>query len=145
MPINKNYILMCDEVRQEVNGKLFIIGLYTPDISVSQLPAALKLTFFMNLHSDRPGNFGFRLKLEHLDSGAPIAEGMGVLPFAQPGDGICPFPIVAQFTSAGSYVLSLEIDGQPNDPITSQFQIILNVPGISPAGMPGMQQSRLGR
>jgi hypothetical protein len=46
--ITQKYILMCDEVRQEINGKLFIIGLYTPDMAVPQIPYAIpSLTFFM--------------------------------------------------------------------------------------------------
>ena len=34
MSITHKYTLLCDEFRQENNGKFFIIGLYTPDIAV---------------------------------------------------------------------------------------------------------------
>ncbi len=132
MPINKNYILMCDDVRQEVSGKLLIIGLYAaPQIGLPQLPMQLILTFFTSLNSDRPGNFNFRMKLEQLESGTSIAEGMGILTFASVGDAISPIRLGVQFSSAGSYVLSLNIEGQ-QDPITFQFQVALNLPAVAP-------------
>jgi hypothetical protein len=46
--INQKYILVCDEVRQENNGKFMVIGLYTPDMTLPQIPFVLpSLTFFI--------------------------------------------------------------------------------------------------
>jgi hypothetical protein len=140
MTITSKYILMCDEVRQESNGKFLLIGLYTPDMTVPQLPFVIpSLTFFVALESDRPGNVQVRFAVQLLDSGQNVAEGMGAGGFPKPGLGMMPiqlrnFPIQA----AGTYVFSLSFEGQ-RDPITYSFNVILAPP--QQVGMiPGMMQ-----
>lgn len=131
------YILACDQVRREDNGKFIIIGLYTPDMAVQQIPFAMPtLAFFMCLESDRPGNFQFRMRLDHLESGRVLAEGMGGVQFNLPGLGFFPVQLGGlQFPGAGAYTLSLTFEGQ-REPITHQFNVLLNVPGAP--GTPGM-------
>src|SRR5882724_6271041 len=91
MPITQKFSIVCDEVRQENNGKFFVIGMYTPDMALPQLPYVVPtLTFLSWLESDRPGEFQFRLKLTHLESGRLLAQGMGGIGFAKAGMGIVP-------------------------------------------------------
>jgi len=67
MALIHQYTLLCDEVRQENNGKFFIIGLYTPDVAVPAVPFALPaLSFFNVIKSDAPGTFEFTFKFTHL-------------------------------------------------------------------------------
>lgn len=138
MAISAKYILMCDEVRQEVNGKFIIIGLYTPDMTIPQIPFGLpSLTFFVAVESDRPGNFQMRFSLSHLESGQHVVEGMGGVGFPRPGVGTMILPLRnVPIQSAGSYVFSLTIEGQ-RDPITSTFNIILTPPQMQPGPPPG--------
>ena len=129
MAITAKYVLLCDEVRVENNGKLMLLGVYTPDMSVPQLPFVVpSLTFFVALESDRPGTVQVRFAVQLLDSGQSLAEGMGATAFARPGMGIMPiqlrnFPIQC----AGTYVFSLTFEGQ-RDPITHSFNVILAPP-----------------
>ena len=89
--IQAKYVLVCDEVRREENGKFIILGLYTPDLSVPQIPFVTPaITFFMYLESDRSGTFRFSVKLEHLESGQSLADGMGQMEFRGPGMGAAP-------------------------------------------------------
>jgi hypothetical protein len=127
--ITSKYILVCDEVRQENTGKFLIIGLYTPDMTVPQLPFLLPhLTFFVALETDRPGNYGFRLQLQHLDSGARLADGMGGFGVLRPGMAVFPIRMQnIQIAASGSYMLSISIDGE-REPITTSFNVILNIP-----------------
>jgi len=139
MSITAKYILMCDEVRQESNGKLIVLGLYTPDMAIPQLPFVVgSLTFFIALESDRPGNFQIRFALQNLDSGQNIAEGMGAVAFPKPGLGAMPIQLRNfGIPNAGTYVFSLTIEGQ-RDPITYSFNVILAPPqqvGMSPGLM----------
>jgi hypothetical protein len=140
--ITQKYILVCDEVRQEINGKFIILGAYTPDMTIPQIPFALpSLTFFIGLESDRPGNFGMRFSLEHLESGQVIAQGMGNIGFQKPGVGPLPLSLKnVLLHNAGTYVISLNIDGQ-KDPITSSFSVIL-LPQQQPGLVPGFPQMR---
>src|SRR5271157_1783073 len=109
MAINAKYVLMCDEIRIENNGKIILLGLYMPDMTVPQLPFMIpSLTFFIVLESDRPGNIQVRFAIQLLDSGQNLAEGMGAAVFPKPGLGVMPiqlrnFPI----QTAGNYVFSL--------------------------------------
>lgn len=46
-------LIVCDDVRQEINGKLILIGVYTGDIVVSALPVTLtQLHFFIEIRMD---------------------------------------------------------------------------------------------
>ena len=129
MPITQKHSIVCDDVRMENNGKWLIIGMYTPDLAVPQIPVVLPtISFFSWLESDRPGNFPFRMKLEQLESGTVMAEGMSVMQYARPGLGISVVRFSGlTFSSAGAYVYSMQFDGQP-DRLLTQFSVILAVP-----------------
>jgi hypothetical protein len=52
MPVSIVATLVCDEVRVEHNGKLILLGVYTPNILVPQIPFTFPiLTFFQLLDS----------------------------------------------------------------------------------------------
>jgi hypothetical protein len=91
MPASAKYIFLCDDVRVENNGKLLVVGLYTGDMSAPQIPVILPtLTFLMCLDSDRPGDSPFRMKLQNLETGRPVVEGMGGTQFARPETAYAP-------------------------------------------------------
>jgi hypothetical protein len=91
MPVTAKYILLCDDVRVENNGKLLVVGLYTGDMSVPQIFFILPtLTFLTCLDSGRPGNSPFRMKLQNLETGRPVVDGMGGIQFARPGTAYAP-------------------------------------------------------
>ncbi len=133
MPITQKFSLICDEVRQEINGKFLILGMYTPDLAVVSIPfVAPTLTFLSWLESDRPGQFQFRLKLSHLESGATLAEGMGGVGFAKAGTGMVPVRLVGiTFSSPGPYTFSIQFDGQ--EALITHFSVLL-VPQPQQAG-----------
>jgi hypothetical protein len=144
MPITQKFSLVCDEVRQENNGKFFILGMYTPDLAVGSIPfVAPTLTFLSWLESDRPGNFQFRLKLSHLESGATLAEGMGGVGFAKAGTGLVPVRLLGvPFSSPGPYTFTIQFDGQ--EALITHFSIIL-APQAPQAGLGFMGQAGQGR
>lgn len=47
--------LICDDVRQEVNGKHFLIGVYSGDILVPEFPAALALSAYLEIDAPTVG------------------------------------------------------------------------------------------
>lgn len=142
MAITLKYILHCDEIRQENNGKLILIGVYLPDMTIPQLPFVLgSLTFFIALESDRPGQFPVRFALQHLESGQMIAQGMGNIGFQKPGLGPLVLPLRnVPLPNAGTFVFSMTIDGQ-KDQLTYSFNVIL-LPQQQPGFMPGFPQVR---
>jgi hypothetical protein len=140
MPITARYVLMCDDVRREDNGKFLILGLYTPDMVVQQIPFAMPtLTFFLNLESDRPGNFGFRTKIEHQDTGnvLPQTTAMGAFGIVDPQQAF-PVPIKfagVVFNAPGLYTFSMEMNDQ-REPIVLPFNVQLVIPQVNQMQLP---------
>jgi hypothetical protein len=127
MAITARYAIVCDDVRREDNGKLLFLGVYTPDMAVPQIPFAMPtLTFLLNLEAERPGNFGFRMRVQHQDSGAILAEGMGMIPVGNPQQPVI-IPVKlggVVFNAQGLYSFSMEIDGNTS-PIVATFNVLL--------------------
>jgi hypothetical protein len=87
--VTHKYTLICDDVRQEFNGKFIILGMYMKTITVPQLPFALPtLTFFQMLEADRLGAFTVRGQLQHVESGKIIAQAMVMLDVNQAPNGL---------------------------------------------------------
>jgi uncharacterized protein DUF6941 len=141
MAITARYILMADDIRREDSGKIIIMGMYTPDMTVMQIPFVMPtLAFFLNLESDRPGNFRFSTRITHQDTGnvVPQTDGMGMLAVTNPQQaGIAAVKFVGvTFNAPGLYSFSLEIDGQ-REPIVSTFNVQLVIPQTNQAAAPG--------
>jgi hypothetical protein len=132
MPIIPKFVLVCDEVRREDNGKFIVLGLYTPDLAVPQIPFVMpSLTFFVCVESDRTGTVRFNFRVEQLDTGRALVEGMGAMQFNAPGVAVAPVRFGnVQFNAAGPYMFSMNIDGE-RDPITTPFAVRLNIPGLA--------------
>lgn len=61
--------VLCDDVRQELNGKMLLIGVYATDIGVAQFPA----TFAFNIHAQgevlKDGTFSNKFIIRDEDGG----------------------------------------------------------------------------
>ena len=55
--------LLCDEVRREMNGKLFAIGIYASRIFVASFPSTIFLTGFINVYVETIGEQRFKTRL----------------------------------------------------------------------------------
>lgn len=84
--------LLCDQIRQEVNGKLFVIGAYTGDMVFPGFPAAIPLAMLAQVRGE-PGverAFHLRFKIGENEMGRvdgsllDIGTGATWLPLALP-------------------------------------------------------------
>jgi hypothetical protein len=141
MSFKHSYTLVCDEVRQENNGKYLVIGLYTGPIAVPQIPIGLGLTFAHFLAADRPGRFSVKIRAEHLETGRRLVEGQGQIVVNAPGTVLAPMRVPLQVDAEGAYHFIAEIDGE-REPIITPFSVNIirqqNFPGMMPM-MPGMR------
>lgn len=130
MAITHKFTLMCDQVRKEDSGKWLLIGVFEDTIGIPVLPAPIAgLTFFMQLESDRPGGWNAKIRLEHLESGTKVFEGLAMINFQRPGRWMVPMQTPGfQFTALGAYQFVVEIQGQEPNPIIHDFQVSLIVP-----------------
>lgn len=69
-------VLYCDDVREEINGKLMFIGTYIGDMLVSQIPVTLpKLVLYVTLVSDIKHPFEFiKLRAQYEGNVLAIVE-----------------------------------------------------------------------
>jgi len=125
MGITPKYTLVCDDIRQENNGKFIVVGLYMGNITVPHVPFVLpSLAFFQVFESERSGNFTFKIRLEHMEKGNAIVEGMGMMGIQQPGTGVVPIRFAPiQFPAFGTYSLNMSIDGDAPMALTT-FDVI---------------------
>lgn len=53
--------ILCEDIRQEVNNKLILIGVFTGDIVLSEFPGAIALRIYIEYISDKVGEFDFQV------------------------------------------------------------------------------------
>jgi hypothetical protein len=127
MPVTVVATMVCDEVRVEHNGKLILIGVYTPNILVPQIPFTFPmLTFFQWLSSDGPGRYSVHARLRHTESGMTMAEATGLMTVIQPGMG---FNVVRvenlRIDRLGAFDFVMTIEGQKAPVGIHSFEIAL--------------------
>lgn len=141
MAIRPKFTLMCDEIRQESNGKFILIGLYTPNIAIMSLPSVIpSLTFFQYLEVDRPGVVSQRIALNCLETGKIIASSNAMLNVQVQGSQSLPLTVInainfrnVMFDRAGAYNLTVTFESQA-EPLIHQFDVILNLPNSQTMG-----------
>jgi len=142
MALTQQYTLVCDDVRQENNGKFIILGMYMGNITVTQLPFALPvLTFFQSLLADRLGGYTVRVQLQNVETGRILAQAIAMMEVNQAPTGL-PVTVLnvvrfanVLFDRAGAYSLNVAIDGQ-HDPIIVPFDVVLNIQIAPQMGQP---------
>ena len=136
MAITHKYTLLCDDIRQENNGKFIILGLYTPDIIVPAVPFALpSLGFFVAFEADSAGVLDFNFKLAQGDT--IMSGGSGKMNVGKAGVTAVPLRLGALvFPAAGQYRFVLDVEGSGQ--ITHEFSVALAVRNIGQPMPPGV-------
>lgn len=118
---------MCDDIRVENNGKLILIGVYTPNPLVPQIPFVFPaLSFFQLWESDAAGEYQFRTRLRHTETGAAVADMGGIMKIQRPGVGISIVKIAnLRIDKLGGYDFSVHVEGQPDAVGLHSFSILL--------------------
>jgi hypothetical protein len=126
MAITQKYSIMCDDVRREDNGKMMLIGVYSPDITVPHVPVVLpSLAFYQVYEHDRPAQLAVRIRLSRMDTGASLQEGMGMMVVPKPGQGAAVFKLNnVPLPVFGTYSFAVQVEGE-GSPFISTFDVIL--------------------
>lgn len=130
MPLKEKYSIICDEVRQEMNGKFLILGMYVGNIAVPQLPVTLSLTLFSWLVVDRLGGYTLRVKIESAETGRVLTQAMVMLQIEQAQTLPAPAVIAprfanVQFDRAGSYNFTMTVEGDREPIVIMPFDLVL--------------------
>ena len=144
MALTQKYSIMCDDVRQENNGKFIVIGMYINNMTVTQLPVTLpSLHFFNLLEADRLGSYMLRAKVENAETGRLLAQAMvmiqaNVAPKLPAAVVVgARFPNV-QFDRAGSYTFTLTVEGEREPIVIMPFDLVLVIPVAPPQQQQGI-------
>jgi hypothetical protein len=130
------YTLLCDDVRQENNGKFLLIGLYMGTVTLPSVPTVLSsLAFFQVYDCERPGNYMFKMRLERMDTGQRLVEGMGMMKVERPGTGVTPVRFSpVPLPAFGTYNFVVELEGEA--PVIFTFDVIPQ-PQLQPQNQQG--------
>lgn len=105
--------LICDDVRQERNGKFMLIGLFDA-IHAENLPVAFAKICLVNRWCSGEGTFTQRSRIMHPDQKTVLVEGQDVqvnLPSAEAAATSVEVFINVKFPAAGTYWVELLLDG----------------------------------
>jgi hypothetical protein len=72
-------VLLCDDIRGEVNGKAILIGVYCGDIIVPKAPASLGLSLWLQGRAVE-GTSKVRISLESVSNSTAVVTDAGSLP-----------------------------------------------------------------
>ena len=105
--------LLCDDVRQEKNGKFILIGLFDA-IGVPTFPAGFQRLCLVNRWCCGQGVFEQRSRILNPDGDTPVVEGKAVrvqLPSSEATATSVEFFLNVRFETPGTYWIEILLDG----------------------------------
>lgn len=69
-----NNCLLCEDIRQEKSNKYILIGVYSGDILIANLPASIPLAFYLDGNVTKPGSHKLHLKLSGPGEGSATIQ-----------------------------------------------------------------------
>jgi hypothetical protein len=130
MPFTLTATLVCDDVRVEDNGKLLVIGVYTPNIVLPGLPALLPtLALFHLWRADTAGQYPIQLRLGHPESGSDLVKWVLNFNVTAPGDGVAMSKFAnVHFEHAGRYELVAQQQDDDRPMTVHSFLVLVQPP-----------------
>lgn len=116
--VKVDYAILCDDIRQEKNGKLILIGIYSGDILLRDFPSNLLLS--MLLHGKASADCSitieirYRVEFENAEPYEVFAKGeMQIKGTEEPNEFYVPLPRVPiEFSGAGNLSVACRIDSK---------------------------------
>lgn len=107
-------LTVCEEVRQEMNGKFILLGVYTNSILVNQFPAQFPLSVWTLLEAEETGSAAISLRLRMEEAALTLLEVKGSLE-VQELENWTPFAFggVVNVSNPGKLHVELKVDDAP--------------------------------
>lgn len=83
--VELNYSFYCDDVREEINGKMMYIGVYGDDIIIHQTPVSLSLFVVINVLTAKAGKVG--MEFQNFVEGKLTSSSKGHLEVGEESEG----------------------------------------------------------
>jgi hypothetical protein len=132
--------LLCDDVRQEVNGKFILIGLFDV-LAVPSFPVVIPRICIVNRWCCGEGEFTQRSRILGADGGTVLVEGKDVpvkLPGGEATATCVEFFLNVRVETEGAYWVEILLDGdlKIRYPLTARHVRGRNAPPAPPAAPP---------
>lgn len=109
------HVIFCDDIRQEITGKFFLIGVYSGEIIVHVSPASFSVGTWISIEGLEQGSHDLKCKVFFQDSDGERLVGEMSAALDVKGDDfavvIAPTGLPLQVDRSGSLVAKLEFDG----------------------------------
>src|SRR5512139_3475912 len=63
LPLEVETVVLCDDIRQEANGKYLLVGVYGSNIVVRRFPVNIRLAVWLLVHPKELGTFEGRIRV----------------------------------------------------------------------------------
>lgn len=105
-------VLLCDDIRQEANGKYIVIGIYSGDVLVPEFPTQLVFATYIEFVPERAGEQQFHFRLVGPDG--PMAGVQGKFGVAEAGPHVAlPIPgLPVSIKQPCDMLVQVSFDGQ---------------------------------
>jgi hypothetical protein len=112
LPFKVGAVVVCDDIRQEQNNKVILIGVYNGILVVPAFPAELILTWWIQLASEKPGEFKLDVRLVKEDGAVALRGMIGFSIAAIDWSAMVLPKSVVQFQSPGKFKLQMTVQGE---------------------------------
>jgi hypothetical protein len=122
----KDYVLLCDDVREEKSNKLILVGVYSSGLLVfPRLPASIqKLMIVVGLRFTRPLDQQIRMRVVHVLSGQEFLSASTRLTPNVAGRVALPLPWVnPAFEQPGEYAVQLDLGAEGGGVVGEVFHV----------------------
>jgi hypothetical protein len=58
-----SHVIICDDIRKEINNKLILIGVYPEDIILYKIPAEFRISLWFQFKISAPTKFGIEINI----------------------------------------------------------------------------------
>jgi len=105
-------VIFCDDIRQEVNGKMMLIGVYPQNVATKSVPATFGLSIWIRLRHLAQGKHTFKAIIQDPDGDTAEATGE-ILVSRESIPSVIALPAVRKRVQHwGDFILKLAIDDE---------------------------------
>ncbi|MET3521472.1 hypothetical protein [Mesorhizobium abyssinicae] len=125
--IRASFGFVCDDARQETNGKMMFIGAFSGDIVMPEIPQQLAIRLVLYLENDGPGTYEVEAGVFY--EGKAIAGASGQLQSTKMGGSFVPIPMIIPINGPGTLTFKFRQAGK-------RWQTVITLPVSTTASQP---------
>ena len=102
--------VLCEDIRHEINNKNSLIGVFSGDVLISELPGKVRFAIYYEASVEMPGKIKSEIRLQYADKAAFTAELEHDVQTKYISSATPPFELVIE--NEGDFVVSVRFEEQ---------------------------------